>query len=189
MQFDCDAMKLRRLQALLLVAASALAFAPAPRARPPTARRAGFGAPPKHKPPTVAKKYSKAALEKAHEVFDAVKASPGGYTVDVYCGAPGGAKLFFVGKVAHDLKTPPECALAALRYLLEPHACFLQPLLVPHAAGLDWGVAPGNTEVAVAKGEEAITLVDLGKAKTSHKPGFAPEWYEQGEEGFYVRRE
>jgi hypothetical protein len=60
---------------------------------------------------------------------------------------------------------------------------------VLHAAGLDWGVAPGNTEVAVAKGEEAITLVDLGKAKTSHKPGFAPEWYEQGEEGFYVRRE
>ena len=181
-----------RVRELVLVVAGAAAFvAEGPRSPPRVAwtpLRAGFGAPPKNKPPAVEKRYTKAALEKSYEAFDAIQ-ERGGFTVDCYCGAPQGSKLFFVGKIAHDMKTPPECALAALRHLLVPHACFLQPLLAASKDKLVWGVAKGGTEVAVAKGEEPITMIDFGKAKASHNPGFSPEWYEAGEDGFYVRRE
>ena len=43
--------------------------------------------------------------------------------------------------------------------------------------------------VEVAKGEAPLTIVEPARAKPNHKPGFAPEWYEPGEEGFYVRRD
>ena len=181
------------LPRLCLLAAAATAFrAPAlggAGAAPLRAGGGGFGAPaPRPPPPAKVKKYSKAALEFAYEQFEALTAAKGTFVVDLYCGAPGGSKLFFVGKVAHDLKTPPECALAALAHLLGPHARFLQPLLNAHP-DLEWFVAPGNSEVQVAKGEAAVAAIAFGTTKASHHPGFAPEWYEDGEDGFYVRRE
>ena len=85
---------------------------------------AGFGAP-KPKPPPK-KEYSKKALEKSHERFDELKARERGtFIVDVYCGVRDASKLWFVGKIGHDLATPPESALTALSHLLEPHAKFL----------------------------------------------------------------
>lgn len=147
----------------------------------------GFGASKPRARPRAAT-YTKAALEKACDRFEAVKAGKGSFVVDVYGGAPGGSKLFFVGKVAHDLKTPPECAIAALAPLLAPHARFLQPLLEGRG-DLDWFVAPGDTEVEVAKGERPLVALGDGVAKASHDPGFSPEWYEAGEDGFYVRRD
>ena len=95
--------------------------------------------------------------------------------------------MWFVGKIGHDLATPPESALTALSHLLEPHAKFLQPVL--ENRDLVWGLARGNSEVEVAKGEAPLTIVEPARAKPNHKPGFAPEWYEPGEEGFYVRRD
>ena len=85
------------------------------------------------------------------------------------------------------LATPPESALTASMYLLAPHAKFLQPVL--ENRDLVWGLARGNSEVQVAKGEAPIEMVELVRAKPNHKPGFAPEWYEPGEDAFYVRRE
>ena len=151
-----------------------------------TKLRAGFGAP-KPKPPPK-KEYSKKALEKSHERFDELKARERGtFVVDVYCGVRDASKLWFVGKIGHDLATPPESALTALSHLLEPHAKFLQPVL--ENRDLVWGLARGNSEVEVAKGEAPLELVEPARAKPNHKPGFAPEWYEPGEEGFYVRRD
>ena len=147
---------------------------------------AGFGAPkPKQQPK---KEYSKKALEKSHERFDELKARERGtFIVDVYVGVRDASKLWFVGKIGHDLATPPESALTALSHLLEPHAKFLQPVLENRE--LVWGLARGNSEVEVAKGEVPLELVKPARAKPNHKPGFAPEWYEPGEEGFYVRRD
>lgn len=178
-----------RVALLVSLVACVSAFAPAGRGGHGTALLAGFGAPKVNKPPPVEKKYSKAALEKSYEQFEKVKGSKGSHLVDIYVGKPEGSKFFFLGKCAHDLKTPPECALAALRYLLVPHACFLQPLLTASSEKLVFGIAKGNSELEVAKGEAPITTIEMGKAKLSHKPGFSPEWYEDGEEGFYVRRE
>ena len=151
-----------------------------------TKLRAGFGAPkPKQQPK---KEYSKKALEKSHERFDELKARERGtFVVDVYVGVRDASKLWFVGKIGHDLATPPESALTALSHLLEPHAKFLQPVL--ENRDLVWGLARGNSEVEVAKGEVPLELVEPARAKPNHKPGFAPEWYEPGEEGFYVRRD
>ena len=111
-----------------------------------------------------------------------------GFSKRRYAGAPEGSKLFFVGKIGHDIKTPPDAALTALQHLLKPHACFLQPALNAYADKLVWAIARGNSEVEVAKGEEAATFVEPMPAKATHRPGFAPEWYEPGEEGFYIRR-
>ena len=151
-----------------------------------TKLRAGFGAPkPKQQPK---REYSKKALEKSHERFDELKARERGtFVVDVYVGVRDASKLWFVGKIGHDLATPPESALTALSHLLEPHAKFLQPVLENRE--LVWGLARGNSEVEVAKGEVPLEVVEPARAKPNHKPGFAPEWYEPGEEGFYVRRD
>ena len=94
-----------------------------------------------------------------------------------------------MGKIGHDIKTPPDAALTALQHLLKPHACFLQPALNAYADKLVWAIARGNSEVEVAKGEETATFVEPMPAKATHRPGFAPEWYEPGEEGFYIRRD
>ena len=64
----------------------------------------------------------------------------------------------------------------------------LLPPVLEHR-DLVWGLARGNSEVEVAKGEAPLELVEPARAKPNHKPGFAPEWYEPGEEGFYVRRD
>mmetsp|Transcript_7713 Transcript_7713/g.22905 ORF Transcript_7713/g.22905 Transcript_7713/m.22905 type:complete len:180 (-) Transcript_7713:36-575(-) len=147
----------------------------------------GFGAPAPARS-SEPKKYNKASLQRAQDRFEELVEKPRGtHVVDVYAGAPKGQKLFFIGKVCHDLKTPPECALKALEYLLAPHARSLQPLL-EREKSLDYAIATGNTEVQVAKGEVALTLVEPAKAKDSHQPGFRPELYENGEDGFYVRR-
>ena len=150
-----------------------------------TKLRAGFGAP-KPKPPPK-KEYSKKALEKSHERFDELKARERGtFIVDVYCGVRDASKLWFVGKIGHDLATPPESALTALSHLLEPHAKFLQPVL--ENRDLVWGLARGNSEVEVAKGEAPWSSWRPARAKPNHKPGFAPA-VRARRGGFYVRRD
>ena len=174
------------MYAALLALTAATALQPPARRHTPPKLRAGFGAPaPKLTPK---KEYSQKTLEKAHARFDELKARERGtFIVDVYCGVKDASKLWFVGKLGHDLATPPESALTASMYLLAPHAKFLQPVL--ENRDLVWGLARGNSEVQVAKGEALIEMVELVRAKPNHKPGFAPEWYEPGEDAFYVRRE
>lgn len=128
-------------------------------------------------------RYSKATLTKLDKAFARLRDIG---TFDCYCGASDASKLFFIGKIA--TSQPAAAAVAAIRKtVLEPHAKLLQPLL--SAKQVDFFVAPGNTEVAVAKGHQALQIVKTSAAKAEWETvGFRPEIYGPDEEGFYVRR-
>lgn len=133
-----------------------------------------------------APKYSKASLSKLADAFGRMRSSENVF--DVYCGGSGGQKLFFVGKIATP-STEVDGAVATLRKTIEAHAISLQPLLAA-SQKLEIFAAPGNTEVAVAKGEQELSEEIGGGAKRVpfEELGFAAETYGPQETGFYVRR-
>lgn len=144
----------------------------------------GFGAPSVNSAAKSSKiRYSKATLTNLDKAFARLRDVG---TFDCYCGASDASKLFFIGKIA--TSQPAAAAVAAIRKsVLEPHAKLLQPLL--SAKQVDFFVAPGNTEVAVAKGEQALQKVPTSAKKAEwNAVGFRPETYGPDEEGFYVRR-
>ena len=145
---------------------------------------------------------------------------------DAYVAAEGGGKIFFVGKLAARVapRTPAEVgaaddddgecervaravAAAAVegRALLWSHARLLEPGLSvgKPKPRLELALAPRNSEVAVAKGEQALVWVDgataeaeaeaagMGAAAVAPVPefGFMPEQYDEGESIFFLRRE
>ena len=110
-----------------------------------TEAKGGFGSATETAAPK--KVYSTKTLRTLAKRFDSLKKT--GSIVDVYAGASDGDKLFFLGKVASPKNA--DAAASALRWCLKSHAAALQAPLTSRQ--LDYFFAPGDTELAVAKGE------------------------------------
>ena len=164
----------------------ALALAPAMSGFGARVKRAPARA--KQRPPSAS---SPKAMQERMKAYKAIVARDGkADCCDVYCGAESGAKLWFVGKVASQAPARAAGAVAAQRRFIFAHARNLEPGLQGTQLVLEIATAPRDTEVAVAKGEQAITFFSGSEEAVALEAcGFNPEIYEPGEIPFWIRRE
>eukprot|EP00640_Fibrocapsa_japonica_P004259 CAMPEP_0113935358 /NCGR_PEP_ID=MMETSP1339-20121228/2518_1 /TAXON_ID=94617 /ORGANISM="Fibrocapsa japonica" /LENGTH=227 /DNA_ID=CAMNT_0000937477 /DNA_START=20 /DNA_END=703 /DNA_ORIENTATION=- /assembly_acc=CAM_ASM_000762 len=125
-------------------------------------------------------------MEKQMKSFKLLQRESGSVLNDVYLRAPDAEKFFFAGKV---LRNPSagiaECLLCQKNLLLD-HGRMLTKELLP--SNIQFFIAPGNTEVAVAQQEIDLERVELEEhvAADPSQVGFQPETYGPGEPIYYT---
>ncbi|KAG5193150.1 hypothetical protein JKP88DRAFT_214446 [Tribonema minus] len=128
-------------------------------------------------------------MEEQMRQFQRIK-DAGGVITDLYARAPGDPKFFFTGKIATGTVTV-EQAVHLHKALAAEYIRMLVPDLPER---LQFFVAPGGTEVAVAKNEIGLKRMladgapDLSTVTSLREVGFMPEPYGPGETVYYTRK-